>query len=252
MESTYLNEIQKAPFLFLKDHPWDYFKPVSETLDKSANVNLCDDETFFKTFMSELNIQYINTMIKKTVYNNNCNKYIIRDQKKEHLKQIMEGIYHDNAQHLDFDQKKQFNILNKLVIDYCVDTILKEIEMRNKFVKDKFSPLELLPPPINTSISGSKSYLPIISSKYKIEDIYQNKKDNVNIESQRELDNDSPPIKNITYHQLNFPNDRNNMFLETKNVTENNINTKTYYKPQSTPGIYDNNDIFSSHQIIKN
>jgi hypothetical protein len=184
-------------------------------------------------------------MIKKTVYNNDCNKYIIRDQKEEHLKQIMKGIYNDNAQHLNFDQKKQFNILNKLVIDYCVDTILKELEMRNKFVKDKFSPLELLPPPINTSISGSKSYLPIISSKYKIEDIYQNKKDEVHIESQRELDNDSAPINNITYNQLNFPNDRNNMFLETKNMTENNIKTQTYYKPQSTPGFYDNNNIFS-------
>ena len=75
MESTYLNEIQKAPFLFLKDHPWDYFKPVSDTLDKSTNGNLCDEETFFKTFMSELNIQYINAMIKKTVYNNRITSF---------------------------------------------------------------------------------------------------------------------------------------------------------------------------------
>jgi len=252
MESKFLNDIQKAPFLFLNDHPWDYFSPISKVLDNSNINNLCDDETFYATFMSELNIQYLNMMIKKTVYNNNCNHYIITDQKREHMFQIMKGIYNDNAQHLNFDQKEQFNILNKLVIDYCVDTILKELTMRNKYVTDKFGPLQLLPPPINTSVSGSKSFIPKISSKYKIEDIYQNQKtnlqniDKINEESYKKVYNNNEN----KYGNILLTNDRNNMFLEKKNITNQSIPTINYYQPHSTPGIYDN-DIFSPHQIIK-
>ena len=252
MESKFLNDIQKAPFLFLNDHPWDYFSPISKVIDNSQVNNICDDETFYTTFMSELNIQYLNMIIKKTVYNNNCNNYIITDQKKEHMIQIMKGIYNDNAQHLNFDQKKQFNILNKLVIDYCVDTILKELNIRYKYFKDKFGPLELLPPPISTSIAGSKSFLPKISSKYKIEDIYKNNKsnleiiDNINETSYKKIYNNNEN----EYGNILLTNDRNNMFLDNKNITDKNIKTDYYYQPRTTPGIFDD-DIFSSHQIIK-
>ncbi len=166
MESAYLSDIQKSPFLFLQDHPWDYYKSMSNTLNNTIDKQICDDETFYRTFMSEINREYINSMIKKTVYNNSCNKYIVRDQKREHLEQIMRGLYNDYAQHLPFKQKEQFAVLNKIVIDYCVKTILTEIEFRFKYMHDKFSPLEPLPIPTNTSIVGSKSYLPTMPTIY--------------------------------------------------------------------------------------
>jgi hypothetical protein len=166
MESSYLTDIQKAPFLFLQDHPWDYYKPISDKINNQIEKPICDNETFYRTFMSEKNREYINSMIKKTVYNNSCDKYIVRDQKSEHLEQIMKGIYHDHAQHLLFRQKEQFAVLNKLVINYCVKTILTEIEFRFKYMRDKFSPLEPLPTPINTSIIGSKSFLPRMPTIY--------------------------------------------------------------------------------------
>jgi len=166
MESNYLSDIQKSPFLFLQDHPWDYFKPISKTLNDSTSGKICDEETFYRTFMSEINRDYINLIIKKTVYNNSCDNYIVRDQKREHLEQIMKGLYNDYAQHLPFNQKEQFATLNKLVIDYCVKTILNEIDSRFKYMRDKFSPLEPLPTPINTSVTGSKSFLPTMSQVY--------------------------------------------------------------------------------------
>ena len=158
MESNYLNDIQKSPFLFLNDHPWDYFKPISQVLNNSNKDHICDEDTFFATFLSESNIQYINLMVRKTVYNNTCDNYIVTDQKREHIIQIMRGIYNDNAQHLPFEQKEQFAILNKLVIDYCVKTIITELEARFNYMRDKFSLLQLLSQPINTSRSGSKSF----------------------------------------------------------------------------------------------
>jgi hypothetical protein len=89
MESNYLSDVQKSPFLFLQDHPWDYYKPISDTLNNSTSGQICDDETFYRTFMSEMNRDYINSMIKKTIYNNSCDNYIVRDQNTYHLEQIM-------------------------------------------------------------------------------------------------------------------------------------------------------------------
>jgi hypothetical protein len=168
MESNFLNDIQKSPFLFLNDHPLDYYKPISNIINNSTKENICDETVFYNTFMSEINMEYINLTIKKTVYNNSCNKYIITDQKREHIIQIMKGIYNDYAQHYKFKQKEQFKLLNKLVIDYCVQTILNEIDSRFLYMRDKFSSLEPLPPPINTSTSGSKINLPFINTSYSV------------------------------------------------------------------------------------
>ena len=33
MANSYMNDIQKNPFLFLKDHPWDYFTPIANVLN---------------------------------------------------------------------------------------------------------------------------------------------------------------------------------------------------------------------------
>lgn len=224
MESNYLTEIQKAPFLFLNDHPWDYFKPISNTLDNSKDGNICSEEIFYNTFISELNIQYINLMIKKTIYNNTCDKYIVRDQKREHLEQIMKGLYHDYAQHFSFDQKKQFGIINKIVIDYCVKTILTELESRFKYMRDKFSPLETLPSPINTSTAGSKSFLPSITNIYNPDLNIINKSDKEesdDIFSKKVISNSSnlPTQQKIDFQQYYFADDKTNMFAKEKKLT---------------------------------
>ena len=220
MESTYLNDIQKAPFLFLNDHPWDYFNPISNVIDKGSSKQICDDETFHRTFLSELNIQYINLAIKKTIYNNTCDKYIVGDQRREHIIQIMNGIYNDYAQHLPFNQKEQFNTLNKLVIDYCVKTIITELDTRYKYMRDKFSPLELLPSPVNTSKTGSKSFLPSITSNTfntyylpkTVSEPVPEMKVKPDIFDRKVIDSQ------LEYKTYNFVNDKSNMFAINKNI----------------------------------
>jgi hypothetical protein len=168
MESNFLTNFQKAPFLFLNAHPRDYYQKVSTILDKVEN--LCHDEILTKTFFSPQNVKIINNLIKKTVYNNSCSHYIIRDQKTIHLMQIMKGIYNDYSQHFAFNQKEQIEILDKMVVDYCVDIIIKEIGFRINYLKDVFEPRKTIPSPINTSINGTKLQTPIITKNYQ--DIY--------------------------------------------------------------------------------
>ena len=245
MESSYLNDIQKSPFLFLKDHPWDYFNPISNVLNTSKNGNLCNEETFFRTFMSESNIQYINYIIKKTVYNNSCDKFIVRDQKREHLEQIMKGLYNDYAQHLPFNQKEQFAILNKIVIDYCVKTILTELDVRFKYIRDKNTPLEPLPPPINTSTSGSRSFLPSLTYNSTInfntdnsinsEPINSNQLPNIFDQKIISSTSSLPIQPEINYKPYYFTDERTNMFAKNKTITTNaNASpTKFYNNPNN-------------------
>ena len=246
MESNYLSDVQKSPFLFLQDHPWDYFKPISTTLNNSTSGQICDEETFYRTFLSEMNINYINSMIKKTVYNNSCDNYIVRDQKKEHLEQIMKGLYNDYAQHLPFNQKEQFAVLNKLVIDYCVKAILTEIDVRFKYMRDKFSPLEPLPSPINTSTIGSKSFLPTMSSIYDPTLYFNTSKPNSlstsptspvsNIFDQKILSSsmDLGSMKdNLSYKPYYFTDDRTNMFAKQKVITTNSAIPTRFYMPDA-------------------
>lgn len=244
MENSYMQDIQKNPFLFLKDHPWDYFSPIANVLNTSKSGNLCDDETFLRTFMSQLNIEYINNMIKKNVYNNSCDQYIIRDQNEDHLQQIMKGIYNFNAQHLPFNQKEQFNILNNLVIEHCVKNILSEIDVRFKFIQYQNTPLQPLPPPINTSSSGKKSFSPSLTYNstinYNIDTPSSSEFDSTfsTIFDQKIIQSPTPtpapgpaPSQQFTYQPYYFTDRNTNMYAKEKELSTNTPPTKFYNNP---------------------
>jgi len=190
--------------------------------------------------MSEINRNYINLMIKKTVYNNSCDNYIVRDQKREHLEQIMKGLYNDYAQHLPFNQKEQFATLNKLVIDYCVKTILSEIDFRFKYMRDKFSPLEPLPTPLNTSTTGSRSFLPTMSTIYDPTLYFNTSLPGPTSAPAPSLAPDvfntkiittSANPTNLNYQPYYFTDERTNMFAKQKEITTNPTKTTRFYTP---------------------
>ena len=244
-----MNDIQKNPFLFLKDHPWDYFTPIANVLNTSKSGNLCDDETFLRTFMSQSNIEYINNMIKKKVYNTSCDKYIIRDQNQDHLQQIMKGIYNVNAQHLPFNQKEQFDILNNLVIEHCVKNILSEINVRFKFIEYQNTPLQPLPPPINTSTTGNKSFLPSVTydttvnytstpSTPQFESTFSTIFDQKIIQSPAPGPAPAPrpapgpaPSQQFNYQPYYFTDRNTNMYAREKSISTNTPPTKFYNNP---------------------
>lgn len=232
MENSYMQDIQKNPFLFLKDHPWDYFTPIANVLNTSKNENLCDDETFLRTFMSQLNIEYINNMIKKNVYNSSCDKYIIRDQNEDHLRQIMKGIYNYNAQHLPFNQKEQFNILNNIVIEHCVKNILSEINVRFKFIQYQNTPLQPLPQPINTSSTGKKSFSPSLTYNSTVNYATNTSPAEPTIFEQKIIQSPSPgPSPQFTYQPYYFTDRNTNMYAKEKELSTNTPPTKFYNNP---------------------
>lgn len=207
MEGEYLTDLQKAPFLYLSDHPYDFHKPMTKALKSSTSktsklYNPCNIDVFRNTFFSDANMGYIQEMIKSVVSKKSCGKYKIGNQKYQHLYQIMEGIYEEHAQHLQGHQKEQMMILDKMTIDFCVETVLEEIGFRQSYLRDKYAKPTTLPEPINDSVAGTKAYTPTLSIGHDDYDIYTPKQTN-NIYNKKVVLNPEDQIIKEDY-QLNY------------------------------------------------
>jgi hypothetical protein len=171
MNNNFENDIQKTPFLFLQYHPDEYFETISKQTNAKPKSDKykCYVDRFKNTFFSESNITYIQKAIAKNVYERkSCEKYIISEQKHEHLVLIMQSIYDNYAQNIQYNKKEQFQLLNKMVVDYCSDEIVKALKIRMTYLSDKFSKPKVMPDPISTTVTGSKSFLPLMSNKYDL------------------------------------------------------------------------------------
>lgn len=157
-------DITQAPFLFLNHHPSDYFSTLSKQLNVPGKVG--DDLKFRNFYMGDRNVAYINNQIQKQVYKNSCHKYIIGDQKYEHLYLVMEQIYDNNARHINAYKKEELAMLNKLVIDLCSNVAIEEITHRYKSLQSRLAKPTVMPDPVNCSTKGTKSHASRLSFKH--------------------------------------------------------------------------------------
>lgn len=102
------------------------------------------------------NIDAVHEAIRYSVYKRSCEKNVISRQSDEELRIIMRSIYLQHAKDLPYDIIPQVRDLNGIVIGWCVDRILAEIEMYRTYTKD----INQLPVPLergqNTSVAGTK------------------------------------------------------------------------------------------------
>ena len=120
----------------------------------------CVSELFF----SRDNIDIIQEGIIKSVYLRSNNEYKIGKQSEQELTIIMRSIYFQNSKNLNFDVIGQIRELNKLVIDWCVNEIIKNIKQYIGYKKSVSTlplPLEhaVLPSQKGTNILEIKSFI---------------------------------------------------------------------------------------------
>lgn len=168
-------DIRKAPFLYLQEHPNDYFRKVSKQINHSDKPY--DDKVFRNTFLCASNMSYVNNQIKKKVYAQTINKYIIPDQKYEHMYLVMNNIYDSYATHMSTYKKEELDMLNNVTIDFCTETIIDEITHKYKYLKRLYSPPTTMPDPENCSVRGTKSYATQMSYKFTPYDVTKKIKD---------------------------------------------------------------------------
>ncbi len=109
------------------------------------------------TFFSKANLDIIQNQIRYGVYVNTNKKHIIDRQSDVELEIIMRSIYLQHSPNLPNKIKEQIEYLNGLVVNWCVGTIIPELEQYVGYLKE----IEYMPMPIdlplNLSSKGSRS-----------------------------------------------------------------------------------------------
>ena len=133
-----LNNNEKS-FKIDPTNPEIYTEGVLNTINRLYSGN-CVSETFF----SKENIDILQEGIINSVYNTSQGKYKIGRQSDQELTIIMRSIYFQYGKNNNFNVIEQVRELNRIVINWCVDEIITNI---NQYMNYKTN-ISTLPMPM--------------------------------------------------------------------------------------------------------
>ena len=107
---------------------------VSKPFELYESMNVANKEKYGNTgnqqksklsdlYYSQANIDYLQDEIVRQVFEKSDSKYRIAKQNEDELIIVMKSIFLQNARNSDVDLQYQIDILNKLILDYCVDNV---------------------------------------------------------------------------------------------------------------------------------
>jgi uncharacterized phage-associated protein len=133
-------------------NPVLYNEKAVNTISRIYTGN-CVTETYF----SKENIDIVQEGIINSVYNKTEGKYSIGRQSDQELLIVMRSIYLQYGKNLNFNINEQIRQLNTMVIRWCVDEIIKNI---NQYMNYKVN-VSTLPMPMERaqlpSVKGTKT-----------------------------------------------------------------------------------------------
>jgi len=115
-------------------------------------------------FFSKRNMEIIQNNIRYTVYTKTNKKHIIDKQSDIELQIIMRSMYLQHSPNLEYNYKEQLEYLNKLVVDWCVEKIIPQLEQYIGYLKEvEYMPLPI-DLPVNLSSKGSRTLRSVTST----------------------------------------------------------------------------------------
>jgi len=137
----------------MSSHPFFVEEDNNYAFNEHAVTAIYEFNELQKEYFSNKNINLVQRKIKKRVYKQSKNNYVIADQDIKILKIIMKSIYLQYAKNLTQNIEKQVKTLNKLVLNYCVNNIISNIELYMTYKKNvSYTPVPLeLPKYISSS-----------------------------------------------------------------------------------------------------
>jgi hypothetical protein len=123
--------------------------------------NIATGNELNRVFMSQLNIDKVQQIIKKKVYFKSNNKYLIDDQSKDEILLLMRSVYLEHALNMAGSTTEQVNELNIILVREAIPIILSNVDMHYHHVaflnKPQFS--YPVPHPQNVSRKGERSLI---------------------------------------------------------------------------------------------
>jgi hypothetical protein len=115
-------------------------------------------------FFSKKNMDIIQNNIRYTVYVKTNKKHIIDKQSDIELQIIMRSTYLQHSPNLEYNYKEQIEYLNKLVVDWCVEKIIPQLEQYIGYLKEvEYMPMPI-DLPVNLSSKGSRTLRSVTST----------------------------------------------------------------------------------------
>lgn len=145
-------EIEKAPFLFLENHPENYTKTVRNKLyENHEDIDLLE-----QAFFSDQNMDIIQKQIILAIFKNIGWK--VPYQRKISVLLVMKYIYNFYARNLPYQITNQIRELNSKVVAEIVPRMITQIEQYFGYIRDSNRPLQIMEQPINPSIKGNNAF----------------------------------------------------------------------------------------------
>ena len=129
----------------------------SDTYSEEAIRNLQSQSLLSYAFFSKQNIDMLQNNIRYNVWYQSNRTHLISRQSDLQLQIVMRSIYLQYARNLPSQIKEQVSDLNKLVLDYCISSILSEIEQYLGYRQNVCQLPVPLERPTNVSSAGGKS-----------------------------------------------------------------------------------------------
>jgi len=144
---------------------------VSKPFELYESMNVANKEKYGNTgnqqksklsdlYYSQANIDYLQDEIVRQVFEKSDGKYRIGKQNEDELIIVMKSIFLQNARNSDIDLQYQIDILNKLILDYCVDNVYINLLQYVKYIDDITKEQTVMDRPQNVDIKGSKTLMP--------------------------------------------------------------------------------------------
>ena len=157
MNSQYQNGRVVTDQKIIKDMPLVEKNGTNTNFQVECLYGIQETSQLNHLFFSKKNMDIIQNNIRYQVYLKTDKKHIIDRQSDIELEIIMRSIYLQHSPNLSYNIKQQIQYLNDLVIQWCVDKIIPELEQYNGYLKE----IEYMPMPIdlpvNLSSKGSRS-----------------------------------------------------------------------------------------------
>ena len=144
---------------------------VTNPFELHENLNVSNDEKYLNTgnqqrsklsdmYYSQTNIDFLQNEIINQIYKKTSGKYRIVKQSEDELVIVMKSIYLQYARNSDVDIQLQINVLNKHVLDYCVDNVYVNLLQYVKYIDDITKEQTVIDRPKNVDVKGNKTLMP--------------------------------------------------------------------------------------------
>ena len=121
---------------------------------RDALLGVMEDNVLAQVYFSAANEQIIQNGIRAGVYNLSKDKYVVAQQNSDQLKIVMRSIYLQFARHSTIGITEQVEVLNKLVLDYCVPYVFSEAVSYVKYLRDQST----LVMPLEHALQSDRQY----------------------------------------------------------------------------------------------